>query len=564
MAEWLGGFSVPGSSGRSWQDRTIDRYINSVGVSGSYAAFSFAQPSSLFSSNNLTAQQVAQQNKVAGQPACNPINGRKVSCGGQSSVHLPSINNANVSPYAAYPQPPSSSPSPTTVNTYTLNPAAARFVMGGAASQQRDPNPAQPFSRPSASHAPAPAVRDGGAASGQPAHFHRSRSSFLPNKWARGPGDGTFGSIYLTYGADGGDLGRSYGGMGPNLNFGGKRADELAEEEQQRRRGTFNETTTNKKKKKRSTMKKKSKSAATSTRRSRQDLAARKLLIRSRHQLLAHLSSPNCRLFSEAKDIVAVSDDDLDELLRAGGGDVNKVIGYLTAFDVEQRKFENFDELMRAIIDARVNDGDHGLGTELNQHQPVPEQEEKSADVHPDVQPAVTSSTSTTGAEVKSSSKPASSSVSAAASASPSPRTNGKKQSKSAEKKSKSPTTNTSNGTADAEKASGRAKKKGSSKPSSTATSTTSSAKTSSRKAAAASAVASSPNSQRKVEDGKKDEVATTSDADTAAANATTTATTEPEPTKPVTPPQEPAPTTTKPAAAPPASPGEDYGDDFD
>jgi len=202
-----------------------------------------------------------------------------------------------------------------------------------------------------------------------PAKFHRSRSSFIPNKWTRGPGDGTFGSIYLSFG--GGNEYRN--GGGPNLSFDRKRPEEIWEEEQAKKRaaqlaaqGGYQSAQPSKPKKQKpaapaKSSKAKAKAAARAARAEQQ---ARKLLHRARSQLLVHLSSAQCRLFSEADHVVAVSDDDLDELLRVGGGDANKVVAYLSSFDEQNRKFDDFIELMKAIQEARREAGDHGAGTE--------------------------------------------------------------------------------------------------------------------------------------------------------------------------------------------------------
>jgi hypothetical protein len=213
-----------------------------------------------------------------------------------------------------------------------------------------------------------------------PAKFHRSRSSFIPNKWTRGPGDGTFGSIYLSFG--GGNEYRN--GGGPNLSFDRKRPEEIWEEEQAKKRaaqlaaqGGYQSAQPSKPKKQKpaapaKSSKAKAKAAARAARAEQQ---ARKLLHRARSQLLVHLSSAQCRLFSEADHVVAVSDDDLDELLRVGGGDANKVVAYLSSFDEQNRKFDDFIELMKAIQEARREAGDHGAGTE-EEHKTQDEQEQ--------------------------------------------------------------------------------------------------------------------------------------------------------------------------------------------
>lgn len=315
------------------------------------------------------------------QQGLNPISWRRDSP--SSSSLLPPVAGASASASADSSRPPSrmppsSSPAPPSaasahapmVNLHASSASRARALGGGSS---------QPFSPFHAPPAPAPAV---------PQRFHRTRSSFIPNKWARGPGDGTFQSIYLAHahgGASAEFAARSWGG-GPNLSFDRKRPEEIWEEEQARKRGqkggepkrrsAANSSRKPKAKKKDG----KARAAGAS-----KEAAARKLLARARNQLLAFLASPDCRLFSEADHVVAVSDDDLDDLLRAGGGDAGKVVGLLAEFDEAQRRFDSFQQLMGAIVEARKQRGDHGRGTEdVDAEQPATasaagEQEEKQA-----------------------------------------------------------------------------------------------------------------------------------------------------------------------------------------
>lgn len=270
-----------------------------------------------------------------------------------------STGNSSAFPAQPYPQPPSSSPAyspPAFINQNADSSSRQRALQGPP------PRGAAPFSATQA-------FTSGSSAPAQPiAKFHRSRSSFIPNKWTRGPGDGTFGSIYLSFG--GGDF-AGRGGGGPNMAFDRPRPEELWEAEQEKKRALAFAMNPQAQQEKGAGTKKKKQSGARKQNQSKaalkalaQERAARKLLARARNHLLAHLSSSSCRLFSEADHVVAVSDDDLDELLRAGGGDAGKVVAHLKEFDAANEKFDDFAQLMRAIQEARKSAGDFGAGTE--------------------------------------------------------------------------------------------------------------------------------------------------------------------------------------------------------
>lgn len=303
-----------------------------------------------------------------------PTNG--VGIGGRGNT----FGRTAVAPSSLLPSVPGAVPAPVTPSSFSAS---------GAYPPPPPSAPTIPFVNQSPdSRVARPAYSSTGFVAAPPppapsqARFHRSRSSFIPNKWTRGPGDGTFGSIWLSYG--GGEYGGKNFGGGPNLSFDRKRPEELWEEEQARKRGELpapktKKTTTKKAAKKRTTTKKTAPATSPAAR-------ARKLLARARTQLLAHLSSPTCRLFSDANHVVAVSDDDLDDLLRAGGGDAAKVVTHLTEFDRANRKFDNFNELMQGIQEARKAHGDFGAGTEPEAEIDHTEESEAAQETEGDVE----------------------------------------------------------------------------------------------------------------------------------------------------------------------------------
>lgn len=312
-----------------------------------------------------------------------------LSCGVQTPSWRQSPSVAHSSVLPQLPSVPGALPAPGALAPTTVTYAHQQFINQDNESSSRV---RAQLGGPPASHMSATGYVQ--AAPPVQAKFHRARSSFIANKWTRGPGDGTFGSIYLSYGGHqgGGEFGsRNFGG-GPNLSFDRKRPEELWEEEQQRKRAA----TAPSKKKKSTTNKKgggKGGKADTKKKPSGRDAQARRMLTRARNQLLAFLSAPSCRLFSDADHVVAVSDDDLDDLLRAGGGDSSKVLAHLAEFDRSNQKYDNFAQLMAAIQEARKAHGDFGAGTdeqptgyggeggEEQQHQ---QEEEKTADADAD------------------------------------------------------------------------------------------------------------------------------------------------------------------------------------